>query len=244
VRSELAACSRGCTVRSSTTVVQDAALCRAVASASRRSFLFILMLQSLGCVHGEASARTCYSFPSAAVCVLVLHRDKLSQGCAAERHGSICSCTTHLGTEGDTTTGPQRRALAAHPRVARALLGVRLLAAAPDLCSRLRAGCALFRRGPHHHDGEPACRRAGVKRSVADWVGACRMCFDARLGRCIRTARLFCRTVIRYRCTNPFAVDLSATLSASCSVPADSPSKDFTVSSAGAATADMLTACR
>ncbi len=68
--------------------------------------------------------------------------------------------------------------------------------------------------------------------------------FTTRLGRCIRTARLFCRTVIRYRCTNPFAVDLSATLSASCSIPADSPSKDFTVSSAGAATADMLTACR
>ena len=37
------------TVRSSTTMVAGAALCSAVARANRRSFLFILMLQSLGC---------------------------------------------------------------------------------------------------------------------------------------------------------------------------------------------------
>ncbi len=67
---------RGCTVKSSTTVVLAAALCRAVANASRRSFLFILMLQSLGCAHAGASGRIGYSCQTAAVCPCLTHRVK------------------------------------------------------------------------------------------------------------------------------------------------------------------------
>jgi len=49
----------------------------------------------------------------------------------------------YLGAEDDATAWPQRRALAALPRVAAALLRVRLSAATAHLCTRLGAGCAL-----------------------------------------------------------------------------------------------------
>ena len=75
-------------------------------------------------------------------------RDRLTQysDSAANRLSLMNTRELYLGAEGDATSGPQRRALTAHPGIASAFLVEGLPAAASNLRPRQRAGCSLMPR--------------------------------------------------------------------------------------------------
>ena len=82
----------------------------------------------------------------------------------------------YLGTEGDATTRPQRRALAAHPRIPGALLVERLPAAAAYLRPRQRAGRSLMRHKPQSE----LRRKCQETRPVGGRGGATQCCCGRR----------------------------------------------------------------
>ena len=135
-----------------------AALCRAVDSASRRSFLFILMLQSFGCreapvcrvsIQGSYRPVAAYKKITDALPIRVQHSLSASSTCLL----------TDLGAEDDAATRPQWRPRAALPCIAGPLLRQRLPAAAPHLCPCLGAGGTL-------HDGDELGQHGRLQRSV------------------------------------------------------------------------------
>ena len=184
-----------------------AALCSAVAMARRFSFLFIFIVQSVGCApahSGPLSTGTPLSSNS---------RAGSKQAGRRSRRGA------HLGAEDHAAARAQRRAHGTHARIAGALLRIRLAPAAADLGPRQRARRPLR-----------AARQVGTARCAA---GA-RQGPTARAAG--RTRRAFCRRNTTYRCTRPLATDGSATRSARLSVPAALPSLPLTSRLCGSAT--------
>lgn len=149
--------------------------------------------------------------------------------------------STYLGPKGHAAPHNEGRASAPTAGIARALLLVGLAATSAHLPTRQGAGCTL-RRGTIALLGATLthCTMIMDPREVENPVTASDRTSQPRVQQspATRTALMFCRTVMRYRCTKPLLVSGSATMRERFCVPDSDPSHPRTV--IGAAGASKL----